>query len=332
MRLLRWLLALLIAGGVVAGAAYYLWTVRPLTQAPDGVEFEIKAGDSARAVAREIAQAGVALHPTVFVIAARATDTARMFRPGFYRIDPGMTLSRLIDRLARADMLRTDVRFIEGWTFRQMRALLETHPGLRKGATGLDDRQIMQTIGASEELPEGLFFPATYVVPKGTSDLAVLKLAYQTMREHLAAAWQGRDPGSPLRSAYEALILASIVEKESGSEGDRVMVAAVFSNRLRIGMKLQADPTVIYGVGERFDGNLRRNDLTSDTPYNTYTRIGLPPTPIAMPGDSALVAATRPPPSDALYFVARGDGSSEFSHTLEAHNRAVAKYQRGRAD
>ena len=330
--LIRALLIAVAAAAAAAGFAWYEWSVRPLVRGTQGVEFEIKAGEGGRAVAREAIQAGVSLREQIFVAAARASGAVRSFKPGIYRVDPGMTLKQLMERLSRGDMLRVEVRFIEGWNFRQIRAMLALHPGLKKSASALDDRQLLGAIGAAEAQPEGLFFPATYVVPKGSTDLAVLKLAYQTMHDRLSAAWQSRAPDSPLRSPYEALILASIVEKETAVEADRALVAAVLTNRLRLGMKLQADPTVIYGIGPQFDGDLRRRDLTTDTPYNTYTRAGLPPTPIAMPGESALRAATHPQASDVLYFVSRGDGSSEFSATLEAHNHAVAKYQRGKAD
>jgi UPF0755 protein len=329
--LLRGLLGFLGALAIVLGFVYYQWDVRPLALG-QSVEFEVKQGDGGHAIAREIERAGGAVSETAFVLAVRATGTAHSFKPGIYRVDQGMTLKALIGRLARGEMLRTEVRFIEGWNFRQIRALLEADTDLRQTLSGLDDRQVLAAIGAQETQPEGLFFPATYVVPKGTSDAAVLRLAYQTMHDRLNVVWQDRDPASPLHSPYEVLILASIVEKESAVEGDRAQVAAVLSNRLRIGMRLQADPTVIYGIGPSFDGDLHKRDLTTDTPYNTYTRTGLPPTPIAMPGESALLAVVHPPATDALYFVSRGDGSSEFSRTLREHNRAVAKYQRGKAE
>ena len=196
-------------------------------------------------------------------------------------------------------------------------------------SAGLPDTQILKLIGAEESHPEGLFFPDTYLFARQTSDLAIIRRAYLAMQRRMADAWEKRDPSVPYKTPREAMIMASIVEKETGAAADRGLVASVFANRLRIGMRLQTDPTVIYGLGEKFDGNLRKSDLLADTPYNTYTRAGLPPTPIALPGMASIEAVMRPPKTDYLYFVARGDGSSVFSRNLEEHNRAVNKYQRG---
>jgi UPF0755 protein len=220
------------------------------------------------------------------------------------------------------------LRLIEGWTFRQVRAELARTTTLKAESAALSDAELMDRLGAPGTAPEGRFFPDTYTYAKGSSDLAVLRRAHAAMRKRVEAAWSQRAPDSPLKSADELLTLASIVEKETGRAEDRPMVASVFVNRLRIRMPLQTDPTVIYGLGERFDGNLRRKDLQTDTPYNTYTRAGLPPTPIALPGRDSLMAVVQPAGSKALYFVARGDGSSQFSETLADHNRAVDKYQR----
>jgi UPF0755 protein len=221
------------------------------------------------------------------------------------------------------------VRFIEGWTFRQMRAELARAEGLKPTTTAMSDLDLMTAIGAPGVHPEGRFYPDTYAYSRGSSDLAVLQRAYRSMQKRIDAAWAQRAADTPLKSQDEALVLASIVEKETGVEADRGKVAGVFVNRLRIGMPLQTDPAVIYGMGERFDGNLRKRDLQADSPYNTYLRAGLPPTPISMPGMNALLAAVRPAPTKALYFVSRGDGSSAFSESLADHNRAVNKYQRG---
>ena len=222
------------------------------------------------------------------------------------------------------------VRLQEGWTFRQFRAELARAEALKPSTANLSDAEVMVAIGAPGQFPEGRFYPDTYAYSKGSADLAVLKRAHHAMKTRLDAAWAERAGDSPLRDAEDALRLASIVEKETGAAADRGRVAGVFANRLRIGMPLQTDPTVIYGLGAAFDGNLRKRDLQTDTPYNSYTRGGLPPTPIAMPGKASLLAAVRPDPTNALYFVARGDGSSEFSETLVEHNRAVNKYQRGK--
>jgi UPF0755 protein len=209
-----------------------------------------------------------------------------------------------------------------------VRAALDADPGVRHNSAALSDAEIMAQLGAAGRNPEGLFFPDTYLFGKGTSDLDILKRAYKAMDRQLQAAWQQRAPDLPYRSPYDALIMASVIEKETGQSTDRALIGGVFVNRLRIGMMLQTDPSVIYGMGEKFDGSLRKKDLIKDTPHNTYTRTGLPPTPIAMPGQAALEAALNPAKTEALYFVARGDGSSEFSRTLTEHERAVAKYQR----
>jgi UPF0755 protein len=233
----------------------------------------------------------------------------------------------LIRKIVRGEYAQAEIIFPEGWTFRQMRELMQAHQDLRHDTAGLGEAEIMQKLGEPGVIPEGMFFPDTYVFAKGSSDLAVLARARGAMKARIDAAWTGRDPGLPVADPYEALILASIVEKETGREGDRAMIAAVFSNRLRLKMKLQTDPSVIYGMGEEFDGNLRKRDLVRDTPFNTYTRMGLPPHPIAMPGLASINAVVHPARTDALYFVSRGDGTSEFSRTLVEHNRAVAKYQ-----
>jgi UPF0755 protein len=222
------------------------------------------------------------------------------------------------------------VTIVEGWSFRQLRQALDQQTALDHRTQGLSETDIMRQLGAEPPAasPEGWFFPETYYVSSGEADLRVLRRSYRLMREHLAREWEARDPGLPLTTPYEALILASIVEKETGRPEDRGMVAAVFINRLKLGMKLQTDPTVIYGLGENFDGNLRKRDLAADHPYNTYTRTGMPPTPIAMPGLASLRATLHPARTDALYFVAKGDGSSHFSRTLEEHERAVSRWQK----
>jgi UPF0755 protein len=246
---------------------------------------------------------------------------------GTYRIEAGTTLERLLDRLVAGDVIFEEIRIGEGWTFRQLRAAIDAHPELAHDSRDLTEAELLARLKLSHEHPEGLFFPNTYRFARGTSDFEVLGQAADLMRRHLEAAWERRVPDLPLTSPYELLILASIVEKETGLEEDRRRVAGVFVNRLRIGMMLQSDPTTIYGMGESFDGNLRRRDLRTDTPHNTYTRGGLPPTPIAMPGEASLLAAANPAESRELYFVSRGDGSSQFSETLDAHNRAVREFQ-----
>ena len=248
-----------------------------------------------------------------------------------YPFGGGSSRRRLLAKMVLGVETLEQLRFVEGWTLRQLRAELASAPHLKHATTGLSDAELMNALGEPGASAEGRFFPDTYAYSRGVSDLVVLKRAHRAMRQHLDAVWAERAPDTPLKSAEEALILASIVEKETGLPAERGLVAGVFVNRLRIGMPLQTDPTVIYGLGAAFDGNLRKRDLQADTPYNTYTRAGLPPTPISLPGLASLRAAVRPQPTQALYFVARGDGSggSVFSTTLADHNRAVNKYQRG---
>ena len=315
-------LALALAGGV------YWWVSSPLTLVSERVDFQITPGQGLRAAAREIAGAGVDLNPWLLVMLGKALQVETAIKAGSYEVARGITALDLLSKLTRGDVTQTEVAFIEGWTFRQMRERLDAHPDLRHDSRGLPEREIMRLIGATQESAEGQFFPDTYLFAKQGSDLDVLRRAYRSMQRRLEREWAGRASGLPYADPYQALIMASIVEKETGRDQDRPMVAAVFVNRLRQGMLLQTDPTVIYGLGDRFDGNLRKRDLLTDTPYNTYTRSGLPPTPIAMPGLAALQSALHPAASQAIYFVARGDGSSQFSRTLEEHNQAVNRYQK----
>jgi UPF0755 protein len=320
------LLAALAAG---AGAAWW-WLERPLPLAGSSAELSIEAGTTPREIAQAWVDAGVQTSPRLLYAWFRVSGQARRIRAGSYEIDSGTSPRRLLDKLVQGDETLEHLRLIEGWTLRQLRAALVRAPSLKPVASAMSDAELMAALGAPGQAAEGRFFPDTYAYSRGVSDLTVLRRAHRAMQQHLAAAWSERAANTPLRNADEALTLASIVEKETGLASDRGLVAAVFSNRLRIGMPLQTDPTVIYGLGAAFDGNLRKRDLLADTPYNTYTRAGLPPTPIALPGLASLRAAVRPEASPALYFVARGDGSSEFSTNLADHNRAVNKYQRGR--
>ena len=266
--------------------------------------------------------------PTLLYAWFRVSGQARRIRAGSYEIDAGTSPRRLLAKMVLGDEALEHVRFIEGWTLRQVRAELASAPALKPASAGLSDADLMTALGAPGVAGEGRFFPDTYAYSRGVSDLTVLKRAQRAMQHKLAAAWAERAPDTPLKSADEALILASIVEKETGAATDRGLVAGVFANRLRIGMPLQTDPTVIYGLGAAYDGRLRKRDLLADTPFNTYTRGGLPPTPIALPGLASLRAAVRPDATQALYFVARGDGSSAFSANLAEHNRAVNQYLR----
>lgn len=328
------LLARVFALAVLVGLGFAGWLAwfasQPLQLAASPLEFGIKSGTPLKTASAQMAAAGVGFEPWRFSLLGRLLGRAADIKAGSYQIVQGITPMQLLDKLTQGDVTQAAVVFVEGKTFTQIRAVLDAHPEVTHDSAALSDREILARIGAAEAHPEGLFFPDTYVFDKNSSDLDVLRRAYRTMQARLAAEWQGRDPNLPYASPYEALIMASIVEKETGQPADRPKVAAVFVNRLRKGMLLQTDPTVIYGMGERFDGNIRKHDLTTDTSYNTYTRAGLPPTPIALPGLASIQAALHPPAIDIYYFVARGDGSSVFSATLDEHNRAVAKYQKRR--
>lgn len=328
------LVGLVLALGVLgAGAWAWLWLDRPLDLKADTVLLDIEPGTSPRAVANQAVAAGVDTHAEALWWWFRLSKQARQIKAGNYELARGTTPRSLLQQLTRGDATQSSVTLVEGWTLRQIRAALARADGLKPETASLSDAELMAAVVAGTALdpatpPEGQFFPDTYAYAKGGSDLAVLRRAHAAMQKQLAAAWAQRDSGSVLQTPQQALILASIVEKETAAAADRALIAGVFHNRLRIDMPLQTDPTVIYGLGERFDGNLRRVDLRTDTPFNTYTRKGLPPTPIASPGKAALLAAVQPARTDALYFVARGDGSSQFSRTLDEHNRAVNRYQR----
>lgn len=329
-RLLVALLMMAVLGGALLAAAGAWWVLRPLPLARNAVELSIEPGTSPREIARGWAAAGVEVSPFLLYEWFRWSGQATRIRAGSYQATPGMSAHGLLRMMVQGDERLAVVRLIEGWTFKRVREELARSPDLRPDTSAMSDAQIMAALGQPGTPAEGRFFPDTYSFSKGSSDLEVLRRAHRAMQQRLADAWVQRAPGLPLRSPDEALTLASIVEKETGHEEDRGLVAGVFINRLRIGMPLQTDPTVIYGLGDAFDGNLRRRDLLTDTPFNTYTRAGLPPTPIAMPGKAALLATVRPAPTKALYFVARGDGRSAFSESLAEHNRAVDRYQRGR--
>ena len=315
-------LALLAAAGY---AAWYVGTPVTIRQYP--VEIEIPRGAGFRAALEQLEKSGVGVRRYEFELLARAMGKVRNVKAGSYEIAEPLTPLQLLEKLTRGDVTQAEVRLIEGWTFAQFRAALDASPDLRHDTRGLTDVQILERLRAAETHPEGLFFPDTYLFGKGSSDLAVLRRSYRAMQRHLKEEWEARDANVPYRTAYEALIMASIIEKETGQAGERDMIGGVLVNRLRIGMRLQVDPTIIYGLGLGFDGNLKRSHLVEDGPYNTYTRAGLPPTPIAMPGLASLRAAVRPGKTDAMYYVSRNDGTSQFSRTWEEHNRAVARYQ-----
>jgi UPF0755 protein len=316
-------LAVLLA---TAGMSYYAY--RPLSLPATPFEFDLKQGSSLKSMARQMQQAGLLGQEWPFVLLARVVGRPMQLKAGNYELKHPVSPLQLLEIISKGEFSQRRIGIIEGWTFKQFRSALNSNRYLAHDSIGMTDIEILQRIGAEENHPEGLFFPDTYHFVAGSSDLAILRIAYHTMQQRLQEAWKLRDADLPLQTPYQALILASIVEKETGTANDRSMIAGVFVNRLRKKMLLQTDPTVIYGMGDRFDGNLRKRDLLADTPYNTYTRRGLTPTPIALPGLAALQATLHPAQTDALYFVARGDGSSHFSNSLKAHNRAVDQYQK----
>jgi UPF0755 protein len=313
---------------LVAVAGYCaVYVISPLEVSALPAEVEIPPGVGFRSAVAALEKGGVRLQRRQFELLARALGRSRDIKAGNYLFVERPTPLELLRKLTRGDVMQAEVRLIEGWTFGQFRAMLNASPDLRHDTVDMDDAQILTLLKAAEPHPEGLFFPDTYLFARGSSDLAVLRHAYHAMQRHLQAEWDAREEGVPYRSPYEALIMASIVEKETGVAAEREMIAGALVNRLRIGMRLQVDPTIIYGLGDTFNGNLKKKHLLEDGPYNTYTRAGLPPSPIAMPGLASLHAALNPAKTDALYYVSRGDGSSQFSRNIREHNRAVTKYQ-----
>jgi UPF0755 protein len=294
------------------------------------VVFTVESGDSLKRIARKLHKAGLLRHPVYFRLHARWQGQQGRLKAGEYMIEPGMTPGQLLTLFVSGKVRLLSFTIVEGWTWKRLKQELFASKTLRITLDELDDQEIMRRLGMPGMHPEGRFLPETYRFPRGTTDLEFLKRAANAMKVYLDSEWDKREKeGLPIKSPYQTLILASIVERETAVSHERRQIAGVFIRRLKKGMRLQTDPTVIYGLGDRFDGNLRRSDLTNDTPYNTYTRSGLPPTPIAMPGKDAIHAALHPAPGKSLYFVARGDGTHHFSDTLAEHNRAVIKYQLG---
>jgi UPF0755 protein len=302
----------------------------PLHVSEPGVIYQIAVGTSLAQLAHDLQRRGIIEHPQYLIWLGRELDLAHRLQAGEYEITPGMTPESLLRKLAAGEVVQHAITLIEGQTFKEMLALIEANSEIVHTLDGVGANEIMARLGHDGENPEGRFLPDTYHFPQGTTDLAFLQRAYNAMEHCLANEWEKRDEGLPLNTPYEAVTLASIVEKETALAEERPLIAGVFIRRLRKGMRLQTDPTVIYGLGERFDGNLRASDLRTDTPYNTYTRYGLPPTPIAMPGVASIHAVLHPDKGDMLFFVAKGNGSHYFSRTLKEHEIAVEKFQLGK--
>ncbi len=323
------LVLLVVLAALGAGAAGYWWVNRPLRLPAPSVDLNIEPGTTPRGIAQAVHDAGVGVPARLLAFWFRISGRDRQIRAGSYELERGVTPYLLLDMLVRGEEATRSVVLVEGWNFRQVRAALAKADLLKAETAGHSDEEIMALLGKPNLPAEGRFFPDTYTYSKNSTDVALLQRAMRAMDRKLDAAWSARASDLPLKTPEEALILASIVEKETGRPQDRPEVAAVFVNRLRAGMPLQTDPTVIYGMGLHYEGSLKKKDLQADTPWNTYTRNGLPPTPIAMPGKAALLAAVQPAQSKSLYFVSRGDGSSQFSSSLDEHNKAVNRYQRG---
>jgi UPF0755 protein len=331
MALIRKLIVTGVIVSVAAVGGFQWWSGQPIT--PGGspvIPFAIAQGSGVSGAAQQMATAGVPVNGFLFGVLARVTGKASQIKAGSYELKPDTTPRRLLSQLVRGEFAQESLTIIEGWTFRQMRQAVDAAPNLRHETAKLSDKELLAKVAPEGKYAaaEGLFFPDTYLFAKNSSDLQIYRQAHEMMMKRLKAAWEKREPNLPYADPYQALIMASLVEKETGQKSERGMIAGVFVNRLKTGMLLQTDPTVIYGMGDKYDGKIRKKDLETDTPYNTYTRAGLPPTPIALPGVESLAAAMTPARTDALYFVSRGDGTSHFSVNLNEHNKAVNQYQR----
>lgn len=321
-------LVILVSSTALFSIWFYRLITVPVELPVTPYEFSIERGDSLRNIAQQLADADVLPNAWSFILLAHMTGYSASLKAGEYELTQNLSPLDLLKYLSQGKVKQHAVTFLEGWTFSQFRKVLDEHPAIQHKSSKLSESELLTLIGANEPKAEGIFFPDTYFFTRNSSDLTILKRAYHAMQRHLETEWISRQKSLPLKNSYEGLILASIIEKETGTDSERAWIAGVFINRLRHRMKLQTDPTVIYGMGDKFDGNLRKIDLQADHAYNTYTRSGLPPTPIAMPGLASIRAAFNPAITDKLYFVAKGDGTSHFSSTLEEHNRAVMKYQK----
>jgi peptidoglycan lytic transglycosylase G len=326
-RLLTWSLVagLLLTAVLVFQLLRFQYGAIPLASGP--AVFLIRSGSNIKSISQELAREKIIDDPWLFILLAKLRGVETRVRAGEYQLEPGLTADELLEKFIQGNAMQYKLTIIEGWSFRQMLAAIAEDPIIESTLQGKTDAEIMVLLGQPGQHPEGLFFPDTYRFPKGTSDVDFLKRAYQVMHKNLEREWSQRVPGLPLKSSYEALILASIIEKETGAGFERPLIAGVFVERLKRKMRLQTDPTIIYGLGPDFDGDIRFRDLKKDTPYNTYLRAGLTPTPIALPGIDSIRAALNPASTDALYFVSKGDGTHKFSATLEEHNAGVSRYQ-----
>ncbi len=322
----RWFVLVVITSiGLGSWLVYYAF--KPLKLQPKSQEITITPNSGLKSIANQLVSQGVISEPWRFIVLAKLLNKEQFLQAGSYTLNKNVNPYYLLLSLNHGRTTQGSITLIEGRTFLQLRQKLAKNDAVKQTITNLSDAEIMRLIGANERAPEGLFFPDTYYFNRGTADIVLLKRSYNAMHTKLNKAWLNRSTNLPYKNSYQALIMASIVEKETGKASERPMIAGVFINRLAIGMRLQTDPTVIYGIGLQFDGNIRKKDLSADTPYNTYTRNGLPPTPIAMPGLAAIEAALHPEKTKALYFVGKGDGSHTFSNNLVDHNRAVVRYQ-----
>ncbi len=330
MRFRQAIIGLLVLGGLIY-ESIFLWPVVPSkanTQNQTAYQIKIKPQSGFSSIADQLSDQGLEVNPLLLKLGAGALFVTGKLKPGTYLLPLRGSLGKVLLQIARGDRVRESIAIIPGMTIWQLRALIDAHPGLIHQTKGMNSKELLQTLNLSYVGDEGLFYPDTYVFDPDEIDINIYRRSSQAMQKQLAAAWEGRISPTPLKSPYELLILASIVEKETGKPGDRDKIAAVFVNRLNKGMLLQTDPSVIYGIGSKFNGNLRKTDLRRDSPYNTYMRKGLPPTPIAMPSKESLLAAAHPAETGALYFVAKGDGTSHFSKSLNEHEAAVDRFQR----
>jgi UPF0755 protein len=322
----KWFLLTLIAICIL-GALLAYYAASSLRLQPNSQEIVIQPNSGLKSIANQLVEQGVLTEPWRFIIIAKLLNKEKNLQAGNYTLNRNVTPYQLLLSLNHGKATQGSATFIEGRTFAQMRDRIKKNDAIKQTITVLSESEILKLMGSEYSIAEGLFFPDTYYFDRNTADTVILKRSYDAMQSKLKIAWEGREAGLPYKNSYQALIMASIIEKETGKASERPMIAGVFINRLRIGMRLQTDPTVIYGMGAQYNGNIRKKDLLTDTPYNTYTRNGLPPSPIAMPGMAAIEAALHPEKTKALYFVGKGDGSHVFSNNLEDHNRAVVKYQ-----